>query len=65
MAHLEIDRELCVGAGMCVRAAPQWFEQDDIDARVILRAEVGEEQIDEVRDAVLVCPSGALTISDQ
>ena len=64
MARLEIDRERCIGAGMCVVSAPQWFEQDDIDARVILKADVGEADIEAVREAVLVCPSGALSIVD-
>ena len=62
---IAIDRETCVGAGMCVVAASDVFDQDSVDGRVILLDEnFGEEASDRVREAVLLCPSGALTLVD-
>jgi ferredoxin len=58
------DRELCVGAGMCVMTDSTRFDQDT-DGRVIVRIEaVGPEDLEVARRAVDLCPSGALSLSD-
>lgn len=62
--RLEIDLETCVGAGMCVVAAPAIFDQNEVDARVVLRQSADVTNWDAVSEAVLVCPSGALSIVD-
>ena len=56
------DREVCVGAGMCVVTAAAVFDQGDDGIVTLLVEEVATEQIDAVRDAVSLCPSGALKI---
>ncbi|SNY24526.1 ferredoxin [Paractinoplanes atraurantiacus] len=62
---LRIQDELCVGAGECVRAAPEIFDQHDEDGTVTLRRVTWDETFDEdVRHAVFVCPSGALTLGE-
>jgi ferredoxin len=56
------DREICMGAGVCVMTADGTFDQDD-DGVVVLtsdRVSAGEEK--RVRNAVRMCPSGALSI---
>lgn len=56
------DREICMGAGVCVMTADGTFDQDD-DGIVVLASErvtAGEEKV--VRNAVRMCPSGALRI---
>jgi ferredoxin len=56
------DREICMGAGVCVMTADKTFGQDD-DGIVVLasdRVSVDEEKV--VRNAVRMCPSGALSI---
>ena len=56
------DREVCMGAGVCVMTADRTFDQDD-DGTVVLASErvsAGEEKA--VRNAVRMCPSGALRI---
>jgi ferredoxin len=56
------DREICMGAGVCVMTAEETFDQDD-DGIVVLasdRVSAGEEKL--VRNAVRMCPSGALRI---
>ncbi|RSN56438.1 ferredoxin [Amycolatopsis sp. WAC 04182] len=54
---LEVDRDRCVGAGMCVLTAPEVFAQDDEDGRVRL---LDPEPAD-IGDAVQSCPAAAIT----
>jgi ferredoxin len=56
-------REVCIGSGNCVLAAPQVFDQDDdVGLVVLLTPEVTPELATAARDAVAHCPSGALRI---
>ncbi|MYR34817.1 ferredoxin [Nocardiopsis alba] len=59
--RLSADREVCVGAGQCVRAAPDLFDQDDDGLVVVLRADVPTEASTGARTAADWCPSGAVT----
>lgn len=62
--HIKADRDTCIGAGNCVLAAEDVFDQDD-DAVVMVLVEVpSEDQVGEVRNAVTQCPSGALKLVD-
>ncbi|MFE2939712.1 ferredoxin [Streptomyces sp. NPDC059255] len=57
------DRARCVGAGQCVLTAPELFDQSDDDGTVVVLVdEVGEDDLDKVREAVHLCPSGALAL---
>jgi len=57
------DREVCIGAGMCVRTATGLFDQDADDGCVIvLKTQVEGMEADLARRAVSNCPSGALSI---
>jgi ferredoxin len=59
------DLEVCIGAGVCVLTAPKIFDQgaDDGLVRVIVDTiPTGEERL--AREAVDLCPSGALSIVD-
>lgn len=56
------DREICISAGVCVMTADKTFDQDG-DGIVVLasdRVPADEEKV--VRNAVRMCPSGALSI---
>ncbi|WP_040698653.1 ferredoxin [Nocardia vinacea] len=58
---LVVDRNRCIGAGMCALTAPALFDQDDDDGLVITHAETPTpDQEGVVREAVEACPSGAL-----
>ena len=59
------DRDVCIGAGMCVMNAPEVFDQDDDGVVVLLTAEVPEEEVGRARRAVASCPSGALRAVDE
>jgi ferredoxin len=58
--RIEADRERCIGAGMCVVAAADVFDQDDDGIVVLLEVEVPEEYAWAAERAVAGCPSGAL-----
>jgi ferredoxin len=57
------DREVCAGSGMCVRTAPGLFDQDDEDGRVVvLVTELRKDKVVAAREAVSLCPTGALSL---
>jgi ferredoxin len=59
------DTGRCVGAGQCVLTEPAVFDQDDEDGTVVvLTEEPRNGQLDRARDAVRICPSGALSLRE-
>lgn len=58
------DRDICIGAGMCVVTAPAVFDQDDGGIVAPLVEQVAPGDVDAVRRAVALCPSGALRVLD-
>ncbi|KAK1186495.1 ferredoxin [Streptomyces sp. NPDC000941] len=61
--RINADADRCVGAGQCVLAAPDLFDQDD-DGTVTVLAEPGAATKDAAREAVHLCPSGAITLEE-
>lgn len=60
-----VDQDKCCGAGSCVLAAPDVFDQRDEDGIVVLLdPEPAEDQHAAVRDAAAVCPAAAIALSD-
>ncbi|MER7057065.1 MULTISPECIES: ferredoxin [unclassified Streptomyces] len=56
------DTDRCVGAGQCVRVAPELFDQGEDDGVVVvLNAEPGEALAPAAYEAVDLCPARALT----
>jgi ferredoxin len=62
--RVEADRNVCIGAGMCVMTAVAVFDQDDAGLVVLLNEQVPTSDEERVREAVRVCPSGALRVVD-
>jgi ferredoxin len=56
------DTEACASSGMCALTAPEYFDQDDEDGRVVVLAAEAEDCDDEVADAVRLCPANALRL---
>jgi ferredoxin len=57
---IEANRDVCIGAGMCVMSAPDVFDQDDDGLVLVLQGEVPAEHAEAAARAVAGCPSGAL-----
>lgn len=61
---ITVDRNRCVGAGNCVLAAGELFEQDETNGRVVLlQSEPAEETAEMAEEAELMCPSRAITVT--
>ena len=57
------DRDVCIQAGNCVMVADSLFGQDDDGIVVVLVDDIPAEEQDKAREAVKLCPSQALTIT--
>ncbi|WP_130344808.1 ferredoxin [Herbihabitans rhizosphaerae] len=63
--RINADRDVCVGAGQCVLTDDAIFDQDDAEGTVVVLSEhVDGEALEHARTAVDICPSGALSLSD-
>jgi ferredoxin len=57
-----VDRELCMGSGMCIVYAPATFAHDD-ETKAIVVDSAGDP-IEAIRNAVQACPTGAITLEE-
>jgi len=57
---VEIDRDVCMGSGMCIVYAPGTFEHDDETKAVVI--DPAGDSLDAIRTAVEACPTGALRL---
>lgn len=61
---IAVDRELCMGSGMCIVYAANTFAHDDETKAIVIDPK--GDSIDAIRIAVEACPTGALRlISDE
>jgi ferredoxin len=56
---IKIDKEKCVGCGLCMSINSDNFEMTDNVARV----KKNVEKIDKIKEAIVSCPNGAITFS--
>lgn len=59
-----VNRDKCVGIGMCEAIAPAVFEVGDDGQTHLLVDEIADEDVTAVQQAVLECPTESLTIVD-
>lgn len=65
--RIEIDRDVCIGAGQCALTAPEVFTQDDDGFSELLPGHDGagsDAPVEEVEEAVRACPVQAISIAD-
>ncbi|MDV5143855.1 ferredoxin [Streptomyces sp. SBC-4] len=61
---IRVDRDRCLGAGMCALTAPQVFDQDEDEGLVVLLdARPPQDRHAAVRVAAGVCPASAITLT--
>ncbi|MFI9027917.1 ferredoxin [Streptomyces sp. NPDC053560] len=59
-----IDEDKCCGAGQCVLAAPEVFDQRDEDGVVVLLdADPPAEQHAAVTEAAQICPAAVIALA--
>jgi ferredoxin len=56
------DRDVCIGTGMCVMTAAMFDQDEDGIVMIDDAEEVPAEEQRRVRNAVSLCPSGALQL---
>ncbi|MFE3323522.1 ferredoxin [Streptomyces sp. NPDC059176] len=61
--RIEVDRDVCIGAGQCALTAPNTFTQDDDGFSALLagREDGGGDPL--VREAARACPVQAISVT--
>ncbi|MET9437263.1 ferredoxin [Streptomyces sp. NPDC006551] len=63
---VRVDRDRCLGAGMCALTAPEVFDQDQDEGLVVLlNARPSQERRAAVRVAAGACPAAVITLTDR
>ena len=57
-----VDRELCMGSGMCIVYAPGTFAHDDETKAAV--TDPNGDPIDAIRNAVQACPTSAIHLEE-
>jgi ferredoxin len=57
-----VDFAKCTGLGICESIAPELFEVNDNGELVLLRADITDDELESVEEAVAGCPTEALRI---
>ena len=61
---VSVDETRCTGHGECVRMAPAVFSLDNSDVSQVLIEEPDESLRQQVFDAEVLCPVGAITVGN-
>ncbi|WP_369777707.1 ferredoxin [Streptomyces sp. R33] len=61
--HIDIEKDVCIGAGQCALLAPDVFTQDDDGFSTLLTGGDGAHG-PLVREAAQACPVRAITVSE-
>ncbi|MEA2330090.1 MAG: 4Fe-4S single cluster domain [Thermoleophilaceae bacterium] len=62
MERVRVERELCIGAGECVRIAPATFQLGEDDIAVVTDAAAATDE--QLAEAERKCPAGAVFLDE-
>ena len=57
-----VDKEICIGCGLCPSICPEVFSMDDDGLAVAIDEEIDDNLIDSAREAEESCPTDAITV---
>lgn len=57
-----VDKEECIGCGLCEGICPEVFKMDDDGKAVAIPEELEKEQVEPAKDAESQCPVSAITV---
>lgn len=61
---VKVDKDSCIGCGACAAICPEVFDLNDDGLSEVKTEEVKNNNIDDVKDAVDSCPTGAIEIEE-
>ena len=61
-AHVEADRDVCIGAGNCVMTLAAVFDQDDEGLVVVTQPNPDGVDPELLDRAAVMCPAAAITV---
>ncbi|MCK9252223.1 MAG: ferredoxin [Clostridiaceae bacterium] len=59
-----VDRDLCIGCGLCAEICPEVFEMDDESIAQVIVDVIPPEAEETAREAAASCPVEAIKIED-
>ncbi|MCZ0985204.1 ferredoxin [Streptomyces diastatochromogenes] len=62
--HIEIDKDVCIGAGQCALTAPGVFTQDDDGYSTLIPGHEDGARDPMVREAARACPVSAIKVTE-
>lgn len=60
--RVTVDPDACIGSGTCVNLVPDVFELDDEGVAVVI--DPSAAPADDIEEAALSCPTGAIVIEE-
>jgi ferredoxin len=57
-----VDFAKCTGLGICESMAPEFFEVNEDGDLVLVKADINDDELESVEEAVAGCPTEALRI---
>lgn len=57
-----VDKEACIGCGLCTSICPQIFEMDDDEKAKASENEIADNLVEDAKDAEGQCPVGAIIV---
>lgn len=57
-----VDKNLCIGCGLCANICPEVFSMDDDGLAVAIDQEIDDSLIDLAKEAEESCPVDAITV---
>ena len=62
MAKVELNQDVCVGCGMCASNSEKYFEFGDNGLSHVIKEEVEESDIENVKETAELCPTEAISV---
>ncbi|NPA76550.1 MAG: ferredoxin [Candidatus Diapherotrites archaeon] len=61
---VHVDKETCIGCGVCVALAPDYFKLDSDGKSVAIKEEVAPGDEEKVRNAAMSCPTQSIKLEE-
>ena len=62
MAKVELNRDLCVGCGMCASNSEKYFEFGDDGLSQVIKEDIEAEDLDNLKETAELCPTEAISV---